>query len=293
MRRAPPSPGCARPAIDAARRRGLDRWPPGRGAPGGVGGCEGPVAMKLVVHYGKPKTGTTALQHALYHARRALAAEGVLYPASQRPREDHRILTALFRTPQAINPNVLKPFGGDPGRTARAARALFDDIRRQVDRTRPAVLVLSSEYFYDTPTAASQERFRDLLAGLSADIEICIYFREPAEQYLSGLQQALKNGGRRPAAATDRGPREGRADRERVRPADGRRASPTRTHLLGGDIVRDFGERFLGRRSAARPPSPPSASTRRSPPRRWRSSIATAAGAIPPPGGNRSPTASG
>ena len=105
--------------------------------------------------------------------------------------------------------------------------------------------MLSSEYFYDKPTAASQERFRDLLAGLSADIEICLYFREPAAQYLSGLQQALKNGARRPAPRPIR-------DRAKVEPIEGAFGRPVaarsfdRAHLLGGDIVRDFATRFLG-----------------------------------------------
>ena len=200
--------------------------------------------MKLLVHYGRPKTGTTSLQHALYRSRRMLQKHGILYPVARHPREDHRLLSALFKLPQDVHPDTRGRFGGDAGRLRAAAQALFEDIRRQAGRSRPDLLVLSSESFFHTATPEGQDRFRGLLAELASEVEICIYFRDPADLYLSSMQQAVKRSkGIRPPR-----PMQDRRGVEVIEAAFGRPVAACafdREQLLGGDIVRDFEQRFL------------------------------------------------
>lgn len=194
--------------------------------------------MKIIVHFGKGKTGTTALQVALLDARAPLRARGVLFPKGTPQAENHHLLTALLLPGDKVRPDIRHLFGQDHARMQRAARAMWEQIKREVEQTRPKLVILSSEYFYDM----GGEHFAALaalLSELSTDLQPCVYFREPAAHYLSLIQQKIKRG--HPLFAP-----EGAVDRwivPQIEAAFGRRiiaGNADRDALKQGDIVADF-----------------------------------------------------
>lgn len=206
--------------------------------------------MRIVLHCGQAKTGTTALQDSLWSARRELRAHGVCYPDSAtRPRSAHKAITPLFIDAERVSTHIRFRDTEERPRSEvlAAANRAWNDIRREVERARPEVLVLSSETYCGLRTLAEARRLRDLLAQLTDDVVISLYVRDPADRYLSSLRQIAKSRG----GVTPPRPMAVRAFLESMETAFGRRPSVRvydRSRLIGGDIVRDFTTAFLGER---------------------------------------------
>lgn len=131
--------------------------------------------MKIVVHFGSPKTGSTAIQTSLHESRQHLEEMGFLYP-SIAGRIDH---TALL--PKKTGEASHKwDFNAD-------AWAEFTDTAK---RSKPQTLILSSEYIYNRP--GMRRALTGRLRRLSSDITYIGYIRPPKPRYLSGLQQWIK-----------------------------------------------------------------------------------------------------
>lgn len=140
--------------------------------------CAFPGRVRLVLHAGTPKTGTTALQLALFSAVGELAARGIWYPpAGVEPvQKKHQYLVDLLRA-------------ADADGLARA----FDGIVAASPRGTHTI-VLSTEglfnHWWDFPPAAKSmlRRLGDAFA-----LEIWVCFREPLAFALAQYAQLLRN----------------------------------------------------------------------------------------------------
>lgn len=198
---------------------------------------------------GQGKTGTTAIQQALHAARGALAAHGILYPAMPDGAVAHHLLLALAEAPERIPSHVAELHGG-VDETRRKAAAVLAAIGAEVVRTRPEVLVLSSETLLFGCRGDAKRRLRRLLATLSEDIRPVIYVREPAALYLSRLQEKARVAAR----PLPPGPQAIRAAIEETEGAFGLPPALVafdRARLIFGDVVADFVTRFLSDRIAS------------------------------------------
>jgi hypothetical protein len=199
--------------------------------------------MKVVVHLGLNKTGTTALQTALHGARDVLIGRGALYPDGGPFKENHKLLNALFKPAERVDRSVRNEFA-DADKMTRAAEAMWAGIRKDVDAKRPNLLILSSEYFFQHPELADFERLRARLAEVADKIEPVLYVREFASHYGSAAQQDVKNA--RPLgpllgsqlSSTLPGLEQALGARVAIRPAD-------RAQLDDGDTTSDFLARFV------------------------------------------------
>ncbi len=204
--------------------------------------CHGEF-MKILVHYGHGKTGTTSLQVALASKRKLLMQHGVLYPKTFRPVEAHHLLQGLFKSEKNIPPYLVHEYGGYDNLVAKAKQA-WENLKREVVRKKPKVLLLSSEMFFGEDPGGEQTKFYQLLSELSDDIQPIIYIRDPADLYLSRRQQDSRASGvvSPPSAVSIR------QDIERLELVFGRRLKIRafqRHSLIGGDIVEDFVTSFL------------------------------------------------
>lgn len=168
---------------------------------------------------------------------------GVLYPKTFWPVEAHHLLQGLFKSEKNIPPYLLHEYGGYDNLVAKAKQA-WTNLKREVARKKPKVLLLSSEMFFGEGPGSEQTKFYQLLSELSDDIQPIIYIREPAGLYLSRLQQASRVSGivKHPSAVSIR------QDVERLELVYGRRLQIRafqRHSLIGGDIVEDFVTSFL------------------------------------------------
>ena len=137
--------------------------------------------LKLIIHVGTPKTGTTSLQTYLNKKQRKLRGKGVLYPhnleKSQNPTAPKH---------QWFEKNLV---------TVHLQNFLenFKNIISQVNKDTHSI-ILSSEgiynYWWDFPKES-----KDILCELSKlfDIEIWVWFREPLEFIESYYKQCIRN----------------------------------------------------------------------------------------------------
>ncbi|HET7715553.1 MAG TPA: hypothetical protein VFK86_07980 [Bauldia sp.] len=196
--------------------------------------------MRIVLHIGMPKAGSSALQGALTRARGALRRKGVLYPKT---RLNHNFLIAGLAPPDRMGRLFQQHYDGD----ADAIRADFADfwggIVDSVRREAPSTVVLSSEFLFGAVGEAGGDALRALLAPLGGSTEIICYVRRPSDYYLSMAQQRLKAswvirpveaiGYRRSLEAALVA-----AERVHAVPYD-------RSLFPDGDVVADFAARFM------------------------------------------------
>ena len=137
------------------------------------------MALKVILHAGTPKTGTSSLQLFLHRNREALLDRGILYPAigvEALPKPKHQwMIQGLI----ADDPSLF---------TSTVERALNE--ARPDTRT----LILSSEglfhHWWDFPAPG-----REALAALARrlPVSLWVFFREPLGFVSSNYVQMLKN----------------------------------------------------------------------------------------------------
>lgn len=192
--------------------------------------------MRLIIHAGTAKTGTTSLQDNLARHSGLLQEHGILYPVVAGGRKDHNLLTTML-VPRS---NWVRGFRAEPDSISNAALDLWQYIVSMAKRWRPTVTILSGEFFFAMPPSG-WHRLRELADQTFATTEVVVYVREPAGYYLSRMQQTVKGSGTIAPPCKDRF--DVRSGIEAIAGAYGRnvevRAFDT-SLLTGGCIVRDF-----------------------------------------------------
>jgi hypothetical protein len=146
--------------------------------------------MKLILHAGMPKAGSSALQATFARAHFGLLKKGVLYPLTEHVNQNFAVagvvvfdrLPRVYKQAYAARPQTLQP----------DFERYWQGIKAQVQRHRPHTLVLSGEAFYRKFSTAEVGRLKALFGPLAETIEVVIYVRRPSEYYLSSVQQSLR-----------------------------------------------------------------------------------------------------
>ena len=130
--------------------------------------------MRVIVHIGTGKAGSTSIQRSFHQHRDTLLDHGILFPSDGERPLDHRLLCEALTAP---NPSP-------------RAQAVVRNIGAAVETHRPDTLLLSSEFIcYRTARAA---HLHSVLGSYSDDLRILMYLREPIGYYRSQVQQQLK-----------------------------------------------------------------------------------------------------
>ena len=140
-------------------------------------------ALDITVHIGAPKAGSTAIQRAMFEARDALRAEGVLYPDICLRGIGHHDLAFLLA-------------GGYPDGATPQPMGLDDLLEqaRQLNIEGLHQLSLSSENFYLYPAPERLRRFFEEALGDRAALRwrvVCL-LRPQEEAVVSWYNQAVK-----------------------------------------------------------------------------------------------------
>jgi capsular polysaccharide export protein len=147
--------------------------------------------MRLVLHIGSTKTGSSALQATLNTRREALLQEaGALYPAGGVVAGAHHLLAA------AVHPGAWRMH---PNAIGEDRAAFFDEtaaaIRDEVEATGAQTLIISSEYFWSSLPPVTYRTFGAAFAGWP--VEIVCFLRRQDEWATSSYLQAVKSGEKR------------------------------------------------------------------------------------------------
>lgn len=153
--------------------------------------------MRIDLHIGLEKTGSTSIQGFLRGNREALLAAGVLYPES--PGGLNHIKLAAYAVDDPKSDRLLKRHSGgdeaptDPFRTDFAT-ALIEECRA----SRAERVLLSNEHLSSRlHTAAELRRLKDLLNRVGEVRRILVYLRRQDDLLLSGYSTSIKSGGRK------------------------------------------------------------------------------------------------
>lgn len=142
---------------------------------------------KLYIHIGRPKTGTTAIQKYLAEHREELMGQRVLYPNCMIFDDAHHLLPiALLEDIPDVIQHIPKI----------KLSELKHDFDQEVERLKPDVIILSSEFFsLMTPPARLEcrETLKDFFSGYT--VKIISYFREQVSYLESSYSQEVRNYG--------------------------------------------------------------------------------------------------
>ena len=137
-----------------------------------------PGRMRLVLHAGTPKTGTKALQHALYRDAAANAERGVWYPPAH--------VDPVHKKHQFLVGPLLSGDG------AALTAALDDALRSAPPQTRTIVLSTEGLFQHWWDFAAESKAMLRRLAVVF-DLEVWVCFREPVTFALTQYAQLVRN----------------------------------------------------------------------------------------------------
>lgn len=149
--------------------------------------------MKLLLHIGAAKAGSTTIQASLLLNRAALAQQGIAYwQPSDATVPPPRVLSNLFEPARKpLLPKERLHFA--TREEARDwSRREWDRMAAEISAERPALTILSSESLYYLRPGAVLEEVRRTFS----EIVVLMYIRDPVPLYRSALDQLIRDGAR-------------------------------------------------------------------------------------------------
>lgn len=148
--------------------------------------------MRIIIHAGTNKTGSTAIQETCDKYREDLYKLGILYPSlGKRPHHSELLLAILEDDEYRGNFNRNDPEGRKAGITR--SEEMWLNLGNQLSLMAPEILLLSSEFIFGLRPTSLESLIRRLQA-YSENISAIVYIRDPCDHYLSSSQQILKYG---------------------------------------------------------------------------------------------------
>lgn len=217
--------------------------------------------VRVIIHAGLPKTGSSSFQTAMAAGREALAAAGIFYPRLESPLvPGHAMLGALWRGQMAPDFHLRRRLDliGPPEALQERVRAeIRTAIRSARDYGPQAAVVLSDEHLSFAEAKAGCERLAAILARNGATAEVLFYLRPDPDLLPSAVQQKLKTQGATEVAPPEVSHLAGAAHLAAGFGAEALRWRIFRREALkGGDLVTDLWGWIAARLGRALPPLP-------------------------------------
>ncbi|MCC4232458.1 hypothetical protein LL253_07115 [Sphingobium soli] len=137
--------------------------------------------MKVILHIGDAKCGSSAIQASLSVAANDLLDQGILYHAPN-PTNGHSCYTTLFAGKTR----------GDNEQQKRLALQNMSEIREIVARRQPEYVIFSGETLFNVAPDAMIAQLTEAVGQRLSELHVLAYLRHPVPLYLSNIQQTLK-----------------------------------------------------------------------------------------------------
>ena len=139
------------------------------------------MTVRLLLHIGTEKTGTTTIQRFCRQQSSALSRAGILYPRTL-GKPGHKLLTGIS-LPYAARKDICPAID-----VAQAAHGLAEEIRR----ARPATVLLSCEQLSARCDAEHIEVLKHFLSPLNAEVRVVVYLRRQDDFLMSSYSTSVK-----------------------------------------------------------------------------------------------------
>lgn len=148
--------------------------------------------MRLVLHIGTDKTGTTTLQNTFRRHRNELRASGVLYPTSNSDRwTQHQLLMCSATQPDRLSREFDEMRELSLQELRERGRVWWQGVLDQIEAQRPHTVILSYEGLFEL-AAEDLVSLREHLAPTFSTIDVVVYLRHPASHWVARAQQSVK-----------------------------------------------------------------------------------------------------
>lgn len=131
------------------------------------------MPKKIVVHAGIHKTGSTAIQIALFHHPEQFEQQGIKYPRTGLDDGAHHLIARKLRS-------------GEKG------TSVLEDLTKEISDW-PETVVISSEEL-DSLSKPHIQHLRDALAGMTTQLQVVIYLRPQYSLIRSQYSQQIREG---------------------------------------------------------------------------------------------------
>ena len=146
--------------------------------------------MRLVLHIGMGKTGTSTLQRELRAGRRSLAAQGICYPVVGHA-PNHSALNCLVRDFERVPRYFRSARRRDEASMRQYGERFWEEVLRSVRRSDADLAVLSSEHFFYL-NSREVDRLAALLRTEFSEVDVIAYVRSPASYYVALSSQRVR-----------------------------------------------------------------------------------------------------
>ena len=142
--------------------------------------------MKIFLHIGMAKTGTTSIQRFCMENREQLATNGIYYPASVMNRHgNHTCLAAYSHDNDRTTPLKMELGIVDNDKIQKFRRLIFQGLSAEFAAQKPESVFMSNEHLSIMPNPSEIERLRNLLRAFSDDITVIVYVRKQMDQHVA------------------------------------------------------------------------------------------------------------
>ncbi|MEM1144296.1 MAG: hypothetical protein AAGI88_17075 [Pseudomonadota bacterium] len=152
--------------------------------------------MRLLLHIGTEKTGSTALQEYLESRRRTLAEAGFLLPDFLEG-SNHLELACMFMADRKDDEFLSSKGFSTPEARARRREELLSALADQVkaNRKSASTMLISSEHFQSRLTDPKEvDQFIRSIAPIFCEVKVVCYLRRQERMALSFYTQKLRGG---------------------------------------------------------------------------------------------------
>ena len=152
--------------------------------------------MKLILHIGTEKTGTTSIQSFLKLNKEQLNKQNIFIPSSlfQLPSGNQRWITT-FALEEDTEDEFYNSIGSNVRERKNLIRTKLNIFRKEVSENQKRTCIISSEHLSSRcEDIKTISRSKALLDKLFDDIFVLIYIRRPIDGATSSLSTALRAG---------------------------------------------------------------------------------------------------
>lgn len=200
--------------------------------------------MKLVLHIGTGKTGTTSIQKFFVDNSRKMLEQGIFYPVKRSVVPNHILLPAGFVKQGSIEIPRNRFYLDSVYEFNKDYQKFKFSLDRELEKHKPIVLVLSAEQLFRDFSNKSAISLKDFLEPYFDEITVVAYVRDPASDYASRISQHIRTGILMSPPAL-RNVRAVLEYYESQFPGCVRVNAFEREQLVSGDVVADFISKYL------------------------------------------------